>query len=495
VLFSFGASAPPIYVDWMVPATERVVCRTCGRVFSEGERFCPFDRTDLQAERRTGDDPLLGTVLAGSYTLIEKLGVGGMGVVYKARQHRLERNVALKLLSSRVGPDAAAAERFRTEALAVSQLSNPHTVAIHDFGSTEDGLLYLVMHLVEGESLRSRLLRGRPPLRSSVSIAAQVCESLAEAHERQPQIIHRDIKPDNIIVRRTADGEEFATVLDFGLAKLADSDRLTAEGLIVGTPAYMAPEQARNEKRLDGRVDLYALGVVLFEMLTGRPPFSGPNAAAVLYEQVWTPPPALRAFVDVPPGLDRLVTELLAKGAEDRPATASGVRARLLEVLKQLPEDDAPPPGVVLPAEPAQTTGLAPMTPSHRPPNVAREAATAPAATRRGAGAWLLGAAAVAAVAAALLLTLRPRQRADARVAPTAALAPVPLPVAEPPGTPAEIPPAILPRPVAHAAGREAPVSDEGEDDRARPTGEEAGEGWAESVGPREKACAGLSVD
>jgi len=305
----------------MSKAVERTLCPTCGRLFAEGERFCPFDRSELQRGSMPTDDPLVGTVIAESYTLLQKLGAGGMGVVYRARQHRLERDVAIKLLSVNPGADAAARDRFRLEALAVSHLSNPHTVSVYDFGSTDAGLPYLVMQLVQGESLKARLGRGRLPLRDAVTIAAQVAESLSEAHDRHPQVIHRDIKPENVFVRTTADGEPFATVLDFGLVHLADAERLTAVGVVIGTPAYMAPEQAVNTERLDARVDLYALGAVLHEMIAGRPPFSAPTNAQLLYSQVWDPPPPLRPLcpdLAIPPELEALVLALLRKKAADR---------------------------------------------------------------------------------------------------------------------------------------------------------------------------------
>jgi serine/threonine protein kinase len=323
-----------------------------------------------------GADPLVGTVLGGSYTLLSRLGGGGMGVVYRARQNRLQRDVALKVLSLQLSADDRARERFRTEALAVSQLSNPHTVAIHDFGSTDQGLLYLVMALLEGESLRNRLRQGPLGIRAAVNIAAQVAESLAEAHARKPQIIHRDIKPDNIVVRTEHDGEDFVTVLDFGLAKLANasSDKLTASGLIVGTPAYMAPEQARGDEKVDARVDLYALGVLLHEMISGRQPFVAENPTALLYKQVWDPPPTLSECCPgrtIPPELEQIVLSLLAKNPEERPATAAIVRARLLEIFRkrsgELTSIPPPTPTAVTPV--AQTLiESAPDLGSSKPP-------------------------------------------------------------------------------------------------------------------------------
>jgi serine/threonine protein kinase len=318
---------------------QAITCRTCGRTFTGGERFCPFDRTDLVTGAAPGTgDPLIGKVLGGAYTLHSKLGGGGMGVVYRAKQNRLNRDVAVKILSPQMGSTESAAERFRTEALSVSQLSNPHTVAVYDFGA-EDGLLYLAMQLIEGESLRKRLDRGPFSLKSAASIAAQICESLAEAHDLKPQIVHRDIKPDNILIRVMPDGADFATVLDFGLAKLADTDRLTATGIVVGTPAYMAPEQARDDGKMDNRVDLYALGCVLYEMIAGRTPFTAATAASLLYKHVWDPVPL---FSEVCPErqvsgeLEQIVLDMLAKDPDERPHSAHTVRQRLLDLLPSL---------------------------------------------------------------------------------------------------------------------------------------------------------------
>jgi serine/threonine protein kinase len=338
---------------------QAIVCRSCGRTFTGGERFCPFDRTDLITGASPGaGDPLIGKVLGGAYTLNSKLGGGGMGVVYRAKQNRLNRDVAVKILSPQMGSTESAAERFRTEALSVSQLSNPHTVAVYDFGA-EDGLLYLAMQLIEGESLRKRLDSGPFSLRGAASIAAQICESLGEAHDLKPQIVHRDIKPDNILIRVMPDGADFATVLDFGLAKLADTDRLTATGIVVGTPAYMAPEQARDDGKMDNRVDLYALGCVLYEMIAGRTPFTAATAASLLYKHVWDPVPAFAEVCperQVPPELEQVVLDMLAKDPDERPHSAHIVRSRLLELVPSLPAEVPNRKGASRPASAPQPT-------------------------------------------------------------------------------------------------------------------------------------------
>jgi serine/threonine protein kinase len=297
-------------------------------------------------------DPLIGAVVNRSYVVLSKLGEGGMGVVYKALQQRLERQVALKVLGPRFGGDVKASERFRHEARAVSQLTNPHTVTVYDFGSTEDGTLYLAMQLLKGESLRERMARLPLTPQEAVSISADICDSLAEAHERVPQIIHRDIKPDNIFVRVTETGTLFATVLDFGLARIQDSAKLTASNSVIGTVAYMAPEQAQSRKDVDGRLDLYALGVMLFEMLAGRVPFDSPDKLGVMYKHVYNPPPALRdvrrasGANALPGSLEALVTELLSKQPAQRPPSARAVRGRLMEIIQEL----GGPPALAVPS-------------------------------------------------------------------------------------------------------------------------------------------------
>jgi serine/threonine protein kinase len=317
-------------------------CPKCGRVFIEGERLCPFDAAPVVVPPADTKDPLIGSVVNRSYVVLSKLGEGGMGVVYKALQQRLERQVALKVLGPRFGGDVKASERFRHEARAVSQLTNPHTVTVYDFGSTEDGTLYLAMQLLKGESLRERMARLPLTPQEAVSIAADICDSLAEAHERVPQIIHRDIKPDNIFVRVTETGTLFATVLDFGLARIQDSAKLTASNSVIGTVAYMAPEQAQSRKDVDGRLDLYALGVMLFEMLAGRVPFDSPDKLGVMYKHVYNPPPALRdvrrasGANALPGSLEALVAELLAKQPAQRPPSARAVRGRLMEIMQEL---------------------------------------------------------------------------------------------------------------------------------------------------------------
>lgn len=256
------------------------------------------------------------------YCLDSKLGAGGMGTVYLARRLLIGDEVAIKILHSEQN-DPRAGERFRREAQAAARLKHQNAVSIYDFGITDDGLQYLVMEHVEGESLR-RIIKQQGPLTPSASaeITNQVCAALDEAHRHN--IIHRDIKPDNIMVN-VAEAALQVKVLDFGIAKLRDeaASSLTQTGGIVGTPHYMSPEQCLGEE-LDSRSDIYSLGVVLYEMLTGRVPFNSPVSSAIIIQHVNQPAPSLRSHnLSLSPAVESVVLSALEKKREARPQTAA----------------------------------------------------------------------------------------------------------------------------------------------------------------------------
>jgi len=279
-------------------------------------------------------DPLLGAVIAGKYRIEKLLGVGGMGAVYMAVQLAVSRRVALKVLRSLPGvSERQLTERFKREAHATSRLHHPNTVQVIDFGE-DGGLLYLVLELLEGATLSRVISRSAPLAPERVaSIGKQIAKSLAEAHEQG--IVHRDLKPDNVFICNYLGDPDFAKVMDFGIARLLTTDvSMTRTGMMIGTPKYMAPEQAM-AKKVGPAADLYALGVILYEMLTAAPPFSADSGVALALLHINEPPPAL-----VLPGYPEplaeawrgLVGALLIKDPERRTHSASEVAGWLQQV-------------------------------------------------------------------------------------------------------------------------------------------------------------------
>jgi eukaryotic-like serine/threonine-protein kinase len=299
-------------------------CPNCRASYPDQAVFCPADGAPLASEAQA--DPFVGRVLDGKYQIEAALGEGGMGKVYRARHAMLDRAVAVKVLHEAMRVDGRTAERFRREAQAAARLEHPNAVTIHDFGVTPEGNAYLVMELVKGISLRDMLIRrGRLPLDRAVDVIEQVGAAVDRAH--QAGIVHRDLKPDNIMIEERADGAWVAKVLDFGIAKLKDRaeapSNLTATGTVLGTVAYMSPEQCRGTE-IDGRSDIYSLGIVLYEMVTGRVPFSSATPSAIVAGHVSdTPPPPSAYQPDLPPAIEQVILAALAKRPEDWPSTAA----------------------------------------------------------------------------------------------------------------------------------------------------------------------------
>ena len=336
-----------------------------------------------------------GTVIAGRYRIAGVVGRGGMGAVYRAEQIAVKRQVALKVMEAQ-GPATSA--RFEREALAASRMTSPHVVTIHDFGQDEDGLLYLVMELLEGENLGSRLFReGSIGWREVVSIAIHVARALSVAHAAG--VVHRDLKPDNVFLTHDDSGGGLVKVLDFGIARLLDGGgkgpSITSTDIVVGTPLYMSPE-ACARKTVGPAADVYSLGAMLFEMLTGRVLWDQDEPVLIMAMHLKDRPPRVsevRPDLEVPKELDELIDRMLAKDPAKRPRDG----AALLGALRGLVDATAPiaPPVRSAPVLSARDDATLFEGATSNVPRVAR--AGAPRS-----GAWL----AIGAGAAALLLVL-----------------------------------------------------------------------------------------
>jgi serine/threonine protein kinase/tetratricopeptide (TPR) repeat protein len=280
-------------------------------------------------QRKVWVDAMTGQTIS-HYKILEKLGGGGMGVVYKAEDTKLKRLVALKFLPPELTRDEEAKERFVHEAQAASALDHPNICAIHEIDEAEDGQIFICMAYYEGETLRKKIERGPLPLNQTLDLTIQIAQGLAKAHEHG--ITHRDIKPANVMIIR--DG--MVKIVDFGLAKLAGQSRLTKIGATVGTVAYMSPEQMRGAE-VDHRTDLWALGVVLYEMVTGRLPFKGEYEQAVMYSIMnEEPEPILSLRADAPTALERVVDMALAKNRDERYQHVDKMLSDLKSIMKEL---------------------------------------------------------------------------------------------------------------------------------------------------------------
>ncbi|WP_146231049.1 serine/threonine-protein kinase, partial [Micromonospora sicca] len=329
---------------------------------------------------------MLRRLLDGRYLPEELLGTGGMGEVWRGRDLRLDRPVAIKVLTEAGLDEPMAAERFDREARAAARLTHPHIVAVYDFGTEADDS-YLVMELVEGRTVAALIADGPLPVEQAVSIAMQACDGIAAAHVAG--VVHRDVKPGNLIV--TPSGT--VKICDFGIARLPPAggqNTLTGPATKLGTSSYMSPEQALG-RPVDPRTDLYSLGCTLYAMLAGVPPFSG-DPLSVLHQHVNEPPPPLRTRrPDVPVDLDALASELLAKDPADRPTDATTVRGRLAALLASSDAATAAAAPVTVAAGPPAPAG-ADRSPDGRevagrgPAAPAQEVAPAPPARGPGTG-------------------------------------------------------------------------------------------------------------
>jgi eukaryotic-like serine/threonine-protein kinase len=313
-------------------------------------------------------DPLLGKTLAGRYLIIRKLGEGGMGAVYLATHTALEKQVALKVLHGELGRKPDLVERFIQEAKAASRIRHENVIDISDFGKTDDGYVFFAMELLTGHDLHDEIARARIagmllPWSRTKKIFLQICAALAAAHARG--IIHRDLKPENVYLVDFLGDTDFVKLLDFGIAKLtevSEPDRkLTRTGMLFGTPEYMSPEQARGEA-VDARVDVYAMGCILFQLVTGRVPFETDNFMGVLSLHLTQPPPAIAPDVfdriGAPRELARVIERALAKDRDGRYQTIDELANAVREVCHE------PPVAVAARAPSVQAPAVTTVTPS-----------------------------------------------------------------------------------------------------------------------------------
>jgi serine/threonine-protein kinase len=315
-------------------------CPECAATFPDDYAICPKDGAPLEETTLWQ----IGTVVRGKYRIQARLGEGGMAVVYKAHHELLDESRALKVIRPDLARDAEFMARFKNEAIMARKLNHPNAVRVDDLDIAEDGLPFIAMELVVGDTLKTLIQRSGPlPVTLVLDIAAHVCEALDAAHKLG--LIHRDIKPDNIVLVAQREGPPVPKILDFGISRLkeetAGAKGLTQTGMVIGTPEYMSPEQVMGKQRIDidGRSDLYSLGVVMYRMLTGELPFQGESTLEMILQHLKTLPKAprqLKPGLAIPEAVSAIVMKALEKDREKRYATGAEMAAAIKKVLRKI---------------------------------------------------------------------------------------------------------------------------------------------------------------
>jgi serine/threonine protein kinase len=370
------------------------ICPKCERELPEETGFCPFDGTPLLLSK-TPTAAELEASLARRFRIIRRLGAGGMGVVFLAEQLTIGRPIALKVLLRKFLDEPEFLLRFHNEAASTGRIHHPNVVTIYEYGQSDDGSPYIAMEYLEGETLRELLKsHGAMPLPAVIDIARQVARGLHAAHKLG--IIHRDLKPDNIFVTLDDEGERLVKVVDFGIAKLREAATHTTSGIVMGTPPYMSFEQASGMRsdQLDPRSDVYSLGIVTYEMISGRLPFHADTPLGYLNKHLLEEPPSLRSIrpdLRVPRSVEMVVKKALTKNRDERYATALEFAGELRDAVlgeRTLPSTRVPRPRLTVSSDeqfaikPAEggAAGTAVETPPS-PPKVKKEAPSRPLST------------------------------------------------------------------------------------------------------------------
>jgi serine/threonine-protein kinase len=398
------------------------ICPTCSTEYPANERFCPRDGTALRSQGGAAD--LVGSIIAERYHVLKKLGEGGMGQVYLAEHVKMGRQSAVKVMNPAMVHDADAIGRFNREAANASRINHPNVAGIYDFGETPEGLVYLAMEFIEGETVTDIVkANGALPPQRAAEITRQAAEGLHVAHGMG--IVHRDLKPDNIMVSKDRDGLDCVKVVDFGIAKAqgSESQKVTRTGMVIGTPEYMSPEQLAGDK-LDPRTDLYSLALVAFNMLTGQLPFPGDTAQTSMIMRLTEKPKRLmdmRPDLQWPPEVQAVMDKALEREASKRYASAREFGRALTEAVNRMP------------VRPSGAVGTLVMEAPAMPPREPTERIAPRAAPARSRTPMLVGGAVLAAVLVAGVLFI-PRGGEKAGPAPSSTATPAAATVTIPTG-------------------------------------------------------------